>query len=458
MTKRILFSPVGTTDPYRDDFEGPMLHIVRHYNPEDIIIFLTEEMLKKSSLDDRYCRAVMKQAEVLGRDISRLTIRVIESGIQDPSDFNGFSQAYQAALKQINETNPDAEILINVTSGSPQMIATASLLASSGFMGKSYTCVQVVTHKKSSGSQTPYTFEYSESAIADLLDNDPEADNRCRIPDIQFFERIKLREQLVELLNQYDYSGAARLVDQSKGFFNGATVRWVKHYESRVNFNRKAAVDILSADDLKSFDPFPVINRLYLPAFEYFLGVQVKFLRGEWTDFLLRMSPLLTELARLYLTENLRFNLDAIIDQRSVDRKITSALITRNDPDLLVFLNTQFTYGYKDGSLSLNVLLMIIRYCVERQKSVHDQAERIVALLEPLRTAESKLRNLAAHEMIAFTNETVKRMPDLMFNSFEEIHRCLMDLIGLVIGSHLKSSWRDLPQRINKWIIMLLDN
>jgi len=81
LTKRILFSPVGTTDPYRDDFEGPMLHIIRHYNPEIVIIFLTEEMTKKSALDDRYCRAVQKQAEVLGRDTSSLTIRVIESGI-----------------------------------------------------------------------------------------------------------------------------------------------------------------------------------------------------------------------------------------------------------------------------------------------------------------------------------------------------------------------------------------
>ena len=453
-----MFSPVGTTDPYRDDYEGPMLHIIRQYNPEVIVIFLTEEMAKRSALDDRYCRAVKKQAEILGRDVSSLTIRVIESKIQDPSDFNGFSQAYQDALKEINNAYPGAEILINVTSGSPQMIATASLLASSGFMGKSYTCVQVVTHKKSSGSQTPYSSDYSDSAIANLLDNDPEADNRCRIPDIQFFERIKLRGQLVELLNQYDYSGAARLVDQSKGFFSDSTVRWVKHYENRVNFGRKEAADLLTADDLKSFDPFPVINRLYLPAFEYFLGVQVKFLRGEWTDYLLRMSPLLTELARLYLTENLRFNLEEIIDQRSFDRKITSAQILHSKPDLMSFLNSQFPYGYKDGSLSLNVLLMIIRYCVDCQKSASDQAEKVILLLEPLRTAERELRNLAAHELIAFNNETVKRIPELTFDSFEEINRCLMDLMGLVIGNYLKLGWRDLPQRINKWIIALQDN
>ena len=43
MGKKILFSPVGGTDPvsennYRD---GSMLHICRHYKPDKVILYLS---------------------------------------------------------------------------------------------------------------------------------------------------------------------------------------------------------------------------------------------------------------------------------------------------------------------------------------------------------------------------------------------------------------------------------
>ncbi|WP_196611202.1 hypothetical protein [Pectinatus brassicae] len=39
MEECVLFSPVGSTDPIRGDFDGPMLHIVRYYKPKKVYFF-----------------------------------------------------------------------------------------------------------------------------------------------------------------------------------------------------------------------------------------------------------------------------------------------------------------------------------------------------------------------------------------------------------------------------------
>ena len=56
--KYILFSPVGTHDPIgisKDKTkvsEGSMLHIIRHYKPEIVYLYITEELNK----NDNICR------------------------------------------------------------------------------------------------------------------------------------------------------------------------------------------------------------------------------------------------------------------------------------------------------------------------------------------------------------------------------------------------------------------
>lgn len=41
---KVLISFIGGSDPVRDDFDGPMLHIVRHYQPNYVYLLLTEIM------------------------------------------------------------------------------------------------------------------------------------------------------------------------------------------------------------------------------------------------------------------------------------------------------------------------------------------------------------------------------------------------------------------------------
>lgn len=37
---KVLFSPIGNSDPWSNDRDGAMLHIVRHYQPDIVVLFL----------------------------------------------------------------------------------------------------------------------------------------------------------------------------------------------------------------------------------------------------------------------------------------------------------------------------------------------------------------------------------------------------------------------------------
>ncbi|MDU5586138.1 MAG: hypothetical protein E6025_05035 [Veillonella parvula] len=55
---RILYTPVGDTDPIRGCYDGGMLHIVRHYNPDMAILILSKDMEQKEESNRRFSNAL----------------------------------------------------------------------------------------------------------------------------------------------------------------------------------------------------------------------------------------------------------------------------------------------------------------------------------------------------------------------------------------------------------------
>ena len=58
MGKRILFSPVGGTDPIKYLHDGSMLHICRHYRPDEVVLYMSKEIMEKHKKDNRYVRTI----------------------------------------------------------------------------------------------------------------------------------------------------------------------------------------------------------------------------------------------------------------------------------------------------------------------------------------------------------------------------------------------------------------
>ena len=81
MKNNILIAAVGRTDPIRGEHDGPILHIVRHYRPEAVILILSEEIGKEEAeyhhnetaihLLDKDCKVEPIQTEIRRRALPR---------------------------------------------------------------------------------------------------------------------------------------------------------------------------------------------------------------------------------------------------------------------------------------------------------------------------------------------------------------------------------------------------
>ena len=97
--ERVLFSPVGDTDPVRGCCDGACLHIVRHYRPTRVILFYTQEMEEKERHDHRYTRAIERIAP-------DCTIENIFSGIRDAHLYESFGQVLPQHIGILAEIMP----------------------------------------------------------------------------------------------------------------------------------------------------------------------------------------------------------------------------------------------------------------------------------------------------------------------------------------------------------------
>ena len=71
---RILFSPVGGSDPIKRMLDGPMLHCCRVYKPDIVYLYFTQNMLEYENKDQRYTWALEKLGEKLNHKFEIIKI------------------------------------------------------------------------------------------------------------------------------------------------------------------------------------------------------------------------------------------------------------------------------------------------------------------------------------------------------------------------------------------------
>ena len=74
MSKRILFSPVGGTDPIKYLRDGSMLHICRQYCPDVVYLYLSHEMMEYHRKDNRYIDAIERLGTYLNHHFEIIII------------------------------------------------------------------------------------------------------------------------------------------------------------------------------------------------------------------------------------------------------------------------------------------------------------------------------------------------------------------------------------------------
>ena len=63
---KVLFSPVGGTDPITNFRDGAMLHICRHYQPDKVYLYLSKEMCELHDKCNPYIYCLKELGRLIG--------------------------------------------------------------------------------------------------------------------------------------------------------------------------------------------------------------------------------------------------------------------------------------------------------------------------------------------------------------------------------------------------------
>ncbi|MEW5819745.1 MAG: hypothetical protein AB1782_06105, partial [Cyanobacteriota bacterium] len=336
---------------------------------------------------------------------------LIKTDIEDPSNFDAFINCYPQILENIRQKHPNKEIIINISSGTTQMISALCLeIASSKYP---YKAIQVKTPLKESNIK-PREFNI-EKEFSELKDQTTNS-QRCNEPEILNFRKTINKSEILSLINKFDYNAAVEIFDETL-FKNKNVFHLLNHAKYRLYLQTDKAKELIS-DFI--FDFYPVKNQELSDFIEYFYVMKVKQLNGELSDFILKLTPLLTNLMIHYI--NRYFSIENLIECDGKMKNFSREKIQNFKPELLAHLDDKCKGKddngcFRDGFVSSFGLNLIIEFITKNPPSNfnHKELNNLNCLKKSfgsLRDKEDKIRNLTAHEMISVTEDLIKHHTD----------------------------------------------
>ncbi len=401
--EKILFSCIGTTDPVRGEHDGPMLHIMRHYRPEKVCLFFTPEIYALAEKDGRFEKTACWVREHWNGYAPE--IRFVRCDVNDAHDIDALDKPLHDALDSLSKAHPDAEYLINVTSGTPQMQMILSQLA----MDMRYHArgIQVGNFERKSGSTArTNSRDYDiELELECNEDEQPGSENRCTEPAMYAIRREYMRQQVLTLLEQRNFDA----VEQMDNALPEELLRLVRHLAARNRLCLSEAGKL--ANDLKGL-PFKLYSYRggdrteYNKTCEYYLLMKNLVYTGHYTQFLLHLEPLTLQL-QLALLDKL------LVPQRIKTSDFISTLKNRRqlfDPGRLKNAFPALYAQYEQGLLN--------RGWAPEPKDISTYVcNDLLAYFQPLPAkpaalfrhyeALKELRNRLAHELCTVTDADI---------------------------------------------------
>lgn len=421
----ILFSCLGSSDPVRGEHDGAMLHIVRHYRPDRILWYLTSEMRAANEKDHRFELAM----DYLFRQYPDYHPEILPpcyGEVEDASDFDGFYDVFQQLLSDLSDRYPEAEILVNISSGTPQMKMTLALLAVS--LRFRIRVIQVKNFERRSGTATrttekTYDLEYELELNED---NEPDAPNRCSEPRLTVVQRDRQRSQIDSLLRRYDYEALqsmSRILPESLQTL-------IRHLAFRASYNTNAARQ--EAKNCRGIELYPAgeknapTYRAYSDLAEYILILKLMQRTQRYTDLVIRLNPLVIRLQMAWL-ESRGVDFSRLGPVNRGRQIIDPAVIRRNDPSLESWLQQRYaSYG---GFRSAPVNILFCNYLVDWIGEAGSEGGLLFSRLAALNNE----RNESAHSLSNVTEDDIQR---IMGYGSGELIRKLTGLLEEVYPAH----------------------
>lgn len=440
MSDQILFSCVGTTDPVRGEHDGGLMHIMRHYRPKAVCIFLTPEIAKYDQKDQRYQKMLDHMKERWDGYAPEF-IRV-EKNILDASDLDELNDPMYEAFSKFAERYPDSEILINLSSGTPQM----QMILSQFLLDLRYRTrgIQIKNFERKAGTSirsNDKTYDVEcELEFAEINECEPDAVNRCVEPQLFTLRRNAQWTQVEALLGRRDYEAVLKMQCLPEPL-----MKLTAHLHSRNNLNEDEAKKHLRGLNLgfALYPCKPASSNLsdYRQVSEYFLMMKNFQITGRYTDFVLRLNPFIIRLQEAYLDILLRqyYSIsikDLLTKDRGQYRKLSAQSMIDKIPCVadmvneLLFIKTKSTLQDKAPSIFVyNLLLESIVKDIDKTVSEEERKriDQLVSLFDICELLNSEFRNSAAHDLINLSDAEIKGCIGMNTESLvHKIERALM--------------------------------
>jgi hypothetical protein len=403
---------------------------------------MSKEMCDYDDLDNRYEIFLQKLCQKLAFNCDVIKIR--RPDLIRVNDFEAFYGDFTKTIEQIVRENQGDTILLNLSSGTPQMksaLKIVSTLSSYPLMQ-----VQVSTPVKGANTDKPVGEEYDLELEWELNeDNHSETfENRCAISKSENLVAQISHEVISKHVMVYDYKAAITVAQSIKDFIDPRMNSLIY-----AGYHRKI-LDIGKAEMLArsaGYDLLPIKSKYYsekaMVCFEFILLLEIKQKMGELADFTRAISPVLTDLFELYLMNKCGIDIEKYYSYEGKNKnhpKLSRKLLP---PDLLKVLDDKFSWtdGYKDKEPSAANLYPLIE-----AKGESDAVD----IAAKLREFEGKARNVAAHEIITVTEKWVKEKTGYYT---DELLKMLKDFISLCI-SFPKEAWSSYD-KLNEAIIQI---
>ncbi|WP_068540418.1 type III-A CRISPR-associated CARF protein Csm6 [Olegusella massiliensis] len=386
-----LFSPVGTADPITLLGDGPLLHIVRWYKPDNITLFLSPKIMKYQEKDARYTRAIKLLCDKTGQRIPE--IKLVVSDNKEVHRFDIYIEEFRKCLREIAKKHDDEMILANVSSGTPAM--EEALVALSAIGEFDMELLQVATPRRDSNKkedrENPDAYELE---VLWELNPDNEGSAPCRIEETQLpnhKDRL-LRVNIAELIKSYDYTAALKLAKQLNKGQNiyGDLKNLVEQINLRCDGNK-------------------LVN--------YLRVMEVRLEQQNYVEFCRSLTPALFETAKRILAESFDISQFLIpgtnkLDLEKVHRnRVVDQVIGRDLHE-----------GSPNHLASWHLIKLFKQYCGNQKASVK---------LDRLRDFESGCRNTLAHEITKVDKATFEKDGRM---KLDEVMRYLFELNDIKPG------------------------
>ena len=435
----VLFTPVGGHDPIASYRDGAVLHICRVYRPEKVYLYLSHEMLERSRQDDRYRASLMKLQEHLHYQIKE--IKMIERDeLTQVQLFDAFYTDFDQILRQIHAENPDCELLLNLSSGTPAMKSALNVI--SVLAPYAMRAIQVSTPHKRENPKDEAPEDYDvEAAWACNEDNTENFFDRCREVEIDHL-LVKIKKESIErLLEAYNYEAALMMAQDIAEFVPERAMQMLHAAECRLQLDQRGYDKALQGLECRFM---PVENGEHRQIFEYVLSLQIKLAQGNYADFLRGLTPVVIDLFEICLKNQLHITVEQycernrsgvwmvrrqVMQKSETGQKILRAMEKRADNQEL-----------KEGPLSSMNILWIFQEFSDNDKLLDD--------LKSMREIESKVRNIAAHEIVSVTNSWIKSRTEMTGEDIMKLLKRLVAHAGIRAKTEYWNSYDDMNAAI----------